>query len=107
MPKQIILDTGCITLLLGKKPPKQILNLFENIENGKNTAYIITPVISEVYKHLCIRKGKEFASSSLISVMDRYPIVLIDQDISLLFKAGELKCRYRTKLSYIDCFVVA
>ena len=107
MPKQITLDTGCITLLLGKNPPKQINNLFDSIINGKNTAHIITPVISEVFKHLCVKKGKDFASSSLISMIDRYPIVLIDQDLSLLFKAGDLKCQYRTQLSYIDCFVLA
>jgi len=107
VPKQITLDTGCISLLFGKNPPKQINNLFDSIQNGKTTAHIITPVISEVFKHLCVRKGKEFASSSLISMIDRYPIFLIDQDLSLLFKAGDLKYRYRTQLSYIDCLVVA
>ena len=107
MKKNIILDTGCITLQIAKNPPKKITILFDNIEKDIYSAFVVTPVITEVYKHLCVEKGKQFASSSIISLLDRYSLQLVDQDLSLLLRAGDLKCSYRTKLSYIDCFVLA
>lgn len=107
MVKTISLDTGPISLLFSKNHSKNVTLLFESIEKNQIQAFVIAPVLSEVYKHLCIANGKDFANSSIVSLLKKYPIQVVSLNQSLILKAGELKCRFRTKLSYIDCFVLA
>lgn len=107
MIKEILLDTGPITLLLMKDSPKKIEDLFTKIKSKSINAYVVRPVLIEVYKHLCIANGKNFAQSGVIKIIDDYPLKLVEIDKSLIIKAGSLKCSYRTKLSYIDCVVIA
>jgi predicted nucleic acid-binding protein len=105
--KEIILDIGPITLMLTKDSPKRIKDLFTKIKSKLINAYVVRPVLIEVYKHLCIANGKNFAQSGIIEIMDDYPLKMVEIDKSLIIKAGSLKCSYRTKLSYIDCIVIA
>ena len=107
MLKEITLDTGPITLLLMKDSPKKIKDIFTKIKSKSIGTYVVQPVLIEVYKHLCIAKGKNFAQSSIIKIMDEYPLKIVEIDKSLIIKAGSLKCSYRTKLSYTDCVVIA
>ena len=107
MLKEITLDPGPITLLLMNDSPKKIKNIFTKIKNKSISAYVAQPVLIEVYKHLCIAKGKNFAQSGIIKIMDEYPLKIVEMDKSLIIKAGSLKCSYRTKLSYTDCVVIA
>ena len=107
MKQGICLDTGPIYLNYPKNPPTKINELFENIKKKKVEAYIISPVLVEVYKLLCISNGKDFAQSSINNIYERYPINIVNINKSLTMKAGSLKCKYRKKLSYIDCLVIA
>ncbi len=68
---------------------------------------MIAPVLTEVFKHLCVANGKEYASTSLISLVKFYPINIKSIDQSIILKTGQLKCQFRKKLSYIDCFVIS
>lgn len=107
MGQQICLDTGPIILNYSKNPPIKIEELFENIKKKNVEAYVVTPVLAEVYKHLCDSNGKDFAQSTINNIYERYPINIININKSLTMKAGYLKCNYRKKLSYVDCFVIA
>ena len=107
MAKDICLDTGPLTLFFSKTPPSDISNLMKSIKEKKSKAHIVWPILIEVYKHLCVLKGKSFAESAIISITNNYPVNIIDMDVSLSLKAGALKCQYRTTLSYNDCIVIA
>jgi predicted nucleic acid-binding protein len=105
--KSISLDTGPISLYFTKNHSKDIDLLFESIKKSQINAFVIAPVLSEVHKHLCIANGKDFANSTIITLLKSFPIQVVSLNQSLIIKAGELKCRFRKELSYIDCFVIA
>ena len=107
MQHHICLDTGPIFLNYAKNPPTKIYKLFEDIKKKNIEAYIVSPVLAEVYKHLCVNNGKDFAQSSINNFYERYPINIVNINKSLTMKAGSLKCKYRKNLSYVDCFVIA
>ncbi len=103
----ICLDTGLITLFYSKTPPKEISDLMDNIKQKKLKAYVVWPILLEVYKLLCILQGKSFAETSITSFINNYPVNMVELDISLILKAGMLKCQHRKTLSYNDCIVIA
>jgi len=103
MVKDICIDTGIITQFFAKNTPERIINLFEGIRKKSYFPYILSPVLIEVYKHLCISSGKYYAESSITSLLDKYPHTLVNYTRPLIFKAGELKCQFREKLSLVDC----
>ena len=107
MAKSICLDTGPLTLFCSKPVPNEISDLMKKIKQNKINAHIVWPILIEVYKHLCILKGKIFAESAIISLLNNNPFILVNIDMSLLLKAGALKCQYRNVLSYNDCIVIA
>ena len=107
MITKINLDTGLITLFLMENPPEKVVKLFTNIKSEKIKAFIVPPILTEVYKHLCVANGKIFAQNGVIIILERYPIILVEMTKSLIIKAGELKYQYRNELSYVDCFLLA
>ena len=107
MTKPISLDTGPISLYFTKNHSKDIDLLFESIKTNHIKAFVIAPVLSEVYKHLCVANGKDFANSTLIALLKSLPIQVVSLNQSLILKAGELKCRFRKELSYIDAMGIA
>ena len=107
MTRGICLDTGLLTLFYSKNPPHKIIELMDQIKQKKIRTYIVWPVLIEVYKHLCILRGKNYAESTITSLINNYPVNIINLDISLILKAGALKCQHRTTLSYNDCIIIA
>ncbi len=104
---KICLDTGPLTLHFTKDEPKEITNLMNDIKHQKTEAYIISPILVEVFKHLCIAKGKLFAESSISALQKNYPLIMVSLTNDTILKAGGLKCQYRRILSYFDCLVIA
>ncbi len=107
MTKRICLDTGPLTLHFTKDEPKEITTLMNDIKQQKTEAYIISPILVEVFKHLCIAKGKLFAESSISALQKNYPLIFVSLTNDTILKAGGLKCQYRRILSYFDCLVIA
>lgn len=107
MKKKYVLDTGPITLYYAKNPPSEIRELFQKIRSHQIHGLVPTPVISEVYKHLCVANGKESAKIAVINLYNILELRIETLNQSLLIKAGQIKCRYPSKLSYIDCFGIA
>ena len=107
MVSKICLDTGPITLHFTKDEPKEITTLKNDIKQKKTEAYVISPILVEVFKHLCIAKGKSFAESSISVLQKNYPLIFVSLTNDTILKAGGLKCQYRRILSYFDCLVIA
>ena len=107
MTKKICLDTGPLTLHFTKDEPEEISSLMQEIKHQKIEAHVITPILVEVFKHLCIAKGKLFAEASISALQINYPLVLVPITNDTILKAGGLKCQYRRILSYFDCLVIA
>ncbi len=107
--QKICLDTGVISIFFADKCPdsKRVEDLFEGTLNNKYQINILSPVLSEAFYHICIQKGKISARTEILSLTKNYPINLIELNEDLIISAGELKCRYRNLLSYIDCFSIS
>ena len=71
------MDTGLITLLYSKNPPKEISQLFKEIEMEKFEGHIVSPIISEAFYHICNINGKVAAESAIASFLYKYPIKLM------------------------------
>ncbi len=106
MVKRACLDAGVITLYYQKDPPAKIIDLFKNIKIQAIHAFVPSVILIEVYKHLCMAKGNDYATSSLRSFQFNLKPNLISLTSDIVFKAGRLKCSFRKKLSYIDCIVI-
>ena len=72
MVKEILLDTGVITLYFLKDTPEKIQQLFDQIKNRQVIASTISPILTETYKHLTMKKGKSFAQNSINSLLERF-----------------------------------
>ena len=107
MNPKICLDTGPLTLHFTRDEPKEITNLMQDIKHQKTEAHVISPILVEVFNHLCIAKGKTFAEASISALQLNYPLVFVPITNDTLLKAGGLKCQYRRMLSYFDCLVIA
>ena len=107
MVNRACLDAGTITLYYQKNPPIEIIDLFKNIKIQTTHAFVPYVILIEVYKHLCVAKGNDYASASIRSFQFTLKPNLILLTSELVLEAGRLKCRYRKKLSYIDCIVIA
>lgn len=71
------------------------------------TVNILYPILIEAYYHMCKLLGKVGAEIRIASFVDNYPVILVNINKSLVFKAGELKCKYSHILSYNDCLIIA
>ena len=101
------LDTGIITYLYSKEPPKSILHFMDSIKARKIEAYVLSPIIVEAFYHICKLKGKANAETMIATFLKTYPIKIVNLNQSLIFKAGILKCQHRAELSYNDCYALA
>jgi len=107
--QKICLDTGIFSIFFEDKSRDRhkVVTLFNNIKEKKIEGYVMNSVIPEIYYQLCVLKGKDYATSKLVSFLKRYPIKLVSPDLNHLILAGQIKCTDRKHLSYIDCLSIA
>lgn len=103
----ICLDAGIISLYYQKDPPNKIIELIEDVKKGRISALVPAVIIVEVFKHLCVAGGKDYATSCIRSFQHSCRPTLISLTPELMLKAGHLKCRFRTILSYNDSILIA
>lgn len=106
MDRKIFLDTGVITLFFAKDFPPAIARLKTQLAAGEVNGFTISPLLVEVFFQLCKLRGKDFARTCLRRVEDELLITRIEISRIIEGQAGELKCVYRTKLSYNDCIAI-
>ncbi len=107
MNSRACLDAGPISLYYQKNPPEKVELLIQEIKSKKISAFVPNVILIEVYKHLCIAKGKSYAENCIRSFQHNIPIQLIPLTPELILEAGYFKCQYRSKLSYNDTIVIA
>ncbi len=107
MKNQICLDAGPIYLYYRKNPPEKINQLIIAVKKQKYIAYVPSTILIEVFKHICVSDGKDFAMSCINSFLIEIKAKIVSLTPELIFKAGSLKCQYRTELSYNDCITIA
>ncbi|MHA1267548.1 MAG: hypothetical protein ACTSRS_20095 [Candidatus Helarchaeota archaeon] len=61
----------------------------------------------EIFKHLCVVGGKDYATSCIRSFLHKCRPTLISLTPELILNAGHLKCRFRSILSYNDSILIA
>ena len=107
MGKNICLDAGIITLHYTRDDLSRISTLMMQIQQKKIIASTIAPILVESYNHLCKANGVIQTEETLASFLNQYPIDIVPISTDLIFKAGQLKCQYRSILSYNDCLIIA
>ena len=92
MKKKVILDTGVITILVGKKSrnEKKIL-LDELSDKGDLQGYVTKPILLEVAKHLSLIYRKNEVTSIIFSFLRTLKIIVIEPDINTYIRAGRLQ----------------
>ena len=106
MLSRACLDAGPISLYYQKDPPEKIEELMKKIKDKVFSVYIPTVILVEVFKHLCLAQGKDYATSSVRSFQYMFKPHLISLTPELILDAGELKCQFRAQLSYNDCISI-
>ncbi|GAI87571.1 unnamed protein product [marine sediment metagenome] len=71
------------------------------------SAFIPNSILVEVFKHLCVTEGKDYAMRCIISFQYTVNAQFVALTPDLIINAGRLKCQYRTKLSYNDCISIS
>lgn len=105
--QQICLDTGVLGLFFVEPKTVQMTHLIESINNKLIQGYIVPPVITEVFYHLCRQFGKDSATTQIVGLLRKYAIKRIELVDDILIQAGLLKCQHNSTLSYIDCLSIA
>jgi len=106
MAKRACLDAGPISLYYQKNPPEEIKALINNIKNKNISALVCDVIFVEVFKHLCIAGGKDYAANCIRSFQFKVPYKSFSLTAEIIIEAGLLKCQYRKILSYNDCLSI-
>ncbi|UYP48574.1 hypothetical protein NEF87_004859 [Candidatus Lokiarchaeum ossiferum] len=101
------LDAGVLSLYFLQNTPKEFSLLMELIKTNPANTFIAKEILLEVFKHLCVLKGHNYAESVLQSFYRAFDINFVDLSHELIVQAGRLKCQHRAKLSYNDCIAIA
>ena len=107
MSPRACLDAGPIYLYYRKNPPKKVMTLMRNIKEQKMSAFVPNSILVEVFKHLCVTEGKDYAMRCIISFQYTVNAQFVALTPDLILNAGRLKYQYRTKLSYNDCISIS
>jgi predicted nucleic acid-binding protein len=107
MRRRICLDAEPLQLHYLKDPPRKVEDLFRDIKDESVDAVVPEVILVEVFKHLCVSGGKEYASDTINSIYLDGKMHIVSLDRLLVILAGKLKCQYRNVLSYNDSILIA
>lgn len=80
----------------------------ERVKAGHVTAVLLRTTLVECLSQLCKQPGGMlFAETTIASFVKNYDVLVDDFDVNVAFKAGQLKCQHRKKLSMVDCISIA
>lgn len=106
MPSRACLDSGVISLYYQKDPPQKIEELMHSIKDNTFFAIVSNIILVEVYKHLCVAGGRDYAAGCIRSFQYEFKPQLVSLTPDMILNAGKLKCQYRSQLSYNDCIAI-
>ena len=96
--EKIELDTGVISLYLTQDITEEIKTLFSKIKSGTIEAYCVKPILTEVFYHLCQKRGLESAKAIFFAFLTQTPLIKIDLTEDLIARAGTLKYQCKDRL---------
>nr|MDO8088271.1 PIN domain-containing protein [Candidatus Sigynarchaeum springense] len=107
MQRRACLDAGTIHQHYIQDPPPKVENLFVDIENGKIHAIVPEQILVEVFKQLCVVRGKGYALKVINDIYANEYLEIRSLSKDLVAEAGRLKCQYRDIVSYNDAILIA
>jgi PIN domain nuclease of toxin-antitoxin system len=107
MRRRVCLDAGPVQLHFLKDSPTKVESLFQDITSDKVDAMIPDAILVEVFKHLCVSGGKDYASDVINSICNENVVRIVPLTRILVIAAGKLKCQFRDTLSYNDTIIIA
>ena len=86
-------DTGCFGIFYGTDIPskQKITSILNKTCTKEYEVYVLKPVLSEVFYHLCLFNGIEYARMKILSLTHIYPLIQVTLNDDLITKTGELK----------------
>jgi len=107
MKKKVILDTGVITVLVGKKFRDEKKKLLDELsDEGDLQGYVTKPILLEVAKHLSLIYRKNEVTSIIFSFLRTLKIIVIEPDINTYIRAGRLQYNNIKILSACDSLTI-
>lgn len=107
MKKKVILDTGVITILVGKKFRDEKKKLLDELsDEGDFQGYVTKPILLEVAKHLSLIYRKDEVTSIIFSFLRTLKIIVIEPDINTYIRAGKLQYSNIKILSACDSLTI-
>jgi predicted nucleic acid-binding protein len=105
--RKVCLDTGVLDIYFSSHLTEPVKMLMDDVRTGNLSAFIVMPVLSEIFFHLCRQNGASEAATQLTNFLNIFPIELVEPGRELLFSAGKIRCQHASTLSYIDCMSIA
>jgi len=100
-----LFDAGIFPLILAGDA--NVRKFVDEISSGKAELLACEVNLAEFYAKTCERKGRETADIHYLRIRYQPKITVISLDEELTKKAGQLKCKYRKKVSLADCYAAA
>ena len=101
---RLVLDTGVLMLILKGDPV--IRDVIDALRRGAE-AHTATTNMAELYYKTEEKLGRQVATTWFNRLVRLRNLIVAPVDTRLAFRAGELKARYRRKLSLADAIIVA
>ena len=103
--KKYVFDSYAMIAFFEDEPgADRVANVLAELFNEKAKGYMTVINWGEIYYNAMRVQGVEDAEEAIAQVR-KYPIQLVEADLSLTYEAAKLKGRYR--IAYADCFAAA
>ena len=104
-PNRYLLDAGIFPLLLGGDA--RLKPLGQELNDGRAEVLASEVNLAEFYYKTCENRGREVAEHLYRRIRLMKELRSLSPDEELTKRAGQLKCKYRERVSLADCFAVA
>jgi ribonuclease VapC len=103
--KKLVFDSYALIAFFKQEPGYEFVReLLVKIANDESEGYITTVNVGEVY-YMTARKSSQKNAEIVLDALLKFPLHIVDADLSLSLEAAKLKAKY--SLSYADAFAAA
>jgi ribonuclease VapC len=103
--KKLVFDSYALIAFFKQEPGYEFVReLLVKIANDESEGYITTVNVGELY-YMTARKSSQKNAEIVLDALLKFPLHIVDADLSLSLAAAKLKAKY--SLSYADAFAAA
>ena len=103
--KKLVFDSYALIAFFKQEPGYEFVReLLVKIANDESEGYITTVNVGELY-YMTARKSSQKNAEIVLDALLKFPLHIVDADLSLSLEAAKLKAKY--SLSYADAFAAA